>query len=66
MMKFNFRFVDFSNMANGVTWCGCKFCKGKNMRKDVMHFKVFVDNLSSHEFYLHLDKKTGKGDFIEK
>jgi hypothetical protein len=42
--------------------CGCSFCKGKQMRKDISHYKLFI---GTSEYYLHVlneDKYTIEGD----
>lgn len=46
--------------------CGCRFCQGKDMRKDVEHYKIWLIGENGQEtrdeYYLNIDTKS---EFIE-
>ena len=48
--------------------CGCSFCRGKELRKDVKHYKLFAKDGS--EFYLnfweHPDTGIGEAEIVKK
>ena len=51
-----FKFADMDKIKiKGKTICFCKFCKGKDKRKDIKHLKLFGKH--GLEFYLMINKK---------
>ena len=58
-MRFDLQAIEPIHQKMGLpsVTCCCGFCKGKLMRNDIKHYKLYSKDKPEREYYLNIDFK---------